>query len=925
MPECTAAHSKDGSALPLGCTTREARHTTPCNRTLCATEPSSHRRFFDFIFVYPYPLFTFQYSYTSTTLQLKQGAVRKRSKWGSVMRIGLIGASLCLCLVGISHAQSAKASIRKDLNVPAEDLSPALQTVATTYEFQVLYPTSIVKDLKTSGAVGSLTSDEALRKVLTGTGLTYKFLDSNTITVYSASSAPSGASATAGQSTSDQTSTGTGGGKKSSQDFRVAQVDQGKGSQSSAVANQAATSQSNSNGPSTGLEEIVVTAQKREERLQNVPISISVLSGDSLDRSNQGVSEALNAVPGVATQQNYLGGGTVVVIRGVAPALPIISGSSPVAYYLDSVPFGLVKSAIAPDSNAYDLQRVEVLRGPQGTLYGASALNGVVRVLTNDADLSSFDLKARVSDSGTQYGGNNYRGDIAVNVPIIQDKLAIRAVVGYENDSGWIDQPNKKNVNDTEVRTYRLKVNAQPVDNLSIGLSAWSSHSDSGAPSVGYAFDKNASVLNQPDATDYDTYDAKIAYQFTHFSISSSTSYLDYSNYGNLGLDFPPYSAPGTIFFAGEESHVLAEELNVTSVQEGEWRWSVGGMFRRATENRATTFSGLYSFVPHTLSEDISKSYAVYGELSRLFLQDQLELTVGLRHFHDDVSQEEQLGAGTPFLPAASTAEANTPRVVLTWHATDHQMVYASYSQGFRSGFPQDASVPTAAGIAPVQPDRLTNYEIGSKGSLMDGRVAYDSSIYYIHWKGIQQSLTVQSPILANLTVPAIVNSQAANGVGVDFGLSIQPVRDLTLRAAVSWNNLELDGDVLSNNEILFHKGDRPNSSPETTAVVSAEYLFPIGGNGYQGRLLSSANYTSPQDYRGFGFNNAVAVQSGDAIVLARASFSIDSPSHWTATLYGENLNNDRGSPVKVFIGVPNWNAQIRPRTVGVQAEYKFR
>src|SRR4029077_10101721 len=175
-----------------------------------------------------------------------------------------------------------------------------------------------------------------------------------------------------------------------------------------------------------------------------------------------------------------------------------------VAYYLDSVPFGLVRSAVAPDSDAYDLQRVEVLRGPQGTLYGASALNGVVRVLTNDADLSNFDLRARASDSGTEFGGNNYRGDVAVNLPVVENKLAVRGVLGYQNNSGWVDQPDKNGVNWSELRTYRAKVNAQPTGELSIGLSAWSERDGAGAPSFGYTYNKTSSLLDQPITNNYD-------------------------------------------------------------------------------------------------------------------------------------------------------------------------------------------------------------------------------------------------------------------------------------------------------------------------------------------------------------------------------------------------------------------------------------
>jgi iron complex outermembrane recepter protein len=680
-----------------------------------------------------------------------------------------------------------------------------------------------------------------------------------------------------------------------------------------------------SSSDNLAMGEIVVTAQKRPERLQNVPISISVLTGNNLDKSTfEGVSDALNTVPGVSTQQNYLGGGTVMVIRGVAPGFPTFSGSSPVAYYLDSVPFGLVRSSIAPDAGAYDLQQVEVLRGPQGTLYGASALNGVVRVLTNDADLDHFDFKARVSDSETQYGGNNNRADVAVNVPIIEDKLAVRAVIGYENDDGWINQPTKANANWTELGTYRIKVNAQPTQELSIGLSAWSSRENSGAPNVGYTFDQEASKLAQPTSTNFDAYGAKVAYQFPLFTIFSATSYLDYSNKGLLGLDVPFFNAPNTLFFSGDNSDVVSEEVNLSSVQQGEWRWSVGGIYRRVTDNLFQYYTGLYATVPTSLFLNTSKSYAVYGEITRLFADDRLELTAGVRHFKDDESQNDQIGTGTPFLPAASNDEANTPRGVLTWHMTDRLMAYASYSQGFRSGFSQTADVlVTYPAFPALRPDRLRNYEVGSKGSFMDGRITYDAFVYYMKWQDIQQQLIV--PFENSPGIPAIVNGQSASGVGTDYSLSIEPIQDLTVTAGVSWNDLEMDRAVISGGSVLFQKGDRPVSSPETTGDVAASYVFALG-DGFKGRVSTSANYTSSLSYRMVSSPGAPAVvQDGDAMVSLRARFSIESPDHWTATLYGDNLNDERGSPVRAFIGVDNWDARVRPRTVGAQLDYHLR
>jgi outer membrane receptor protein involved in Fe transport len=287
------------------------------------------------------------------------------------------------------------------------------------------------------------------------------------------------------------------------------------------------------------IEEVIVTAQKRAERLQDVPISIAVLGGEGLDKSTvEGVTEALKRVPGV-TNTVGVNGGTQLAVRGVSAGGPLFSGSSPVAYYLDSVPFGFVKTAIVPDSNAYDVERVEILRGPQGTLYGASAQNGVVRVLTRDANPDAFELKTRTSVSTTDGGGDNYRVDAALNVPLVEDKLAARAVVGYQDMDGWVDAPNRDDVNDAKLVSYRLKVNARPTENLSIGLSAWRSDNDYGAPSTSDDQGRVASVHDQSIATDYDVYGLKIAYDFAGIRLTSSTSYLDYQNIYDLGFFLP--------------------------------------------------------------------------------------------------------------------------------------------------------------------------------------------------------------------------------------------------------------------------------------------------------------------------------------------------------------------------------------------------
>jgi outer membrane receptor protein involved in Fe transport len=673
------------------------------------------------------------------------------------------------------------------------------------------------------------------------------------------------------------------------------------------------------NEHSVDLEEIIVTAQKREERLQNVPISISVLSGTQLETPTiTSVTEALSTVPGVATNQSYNGGGTVVTIRGVAVGQALVAGSSPVAYYIDSVPFGLVRSAIAPDQNVYDLQRVEVLRGPQGTLYGASALNGVVRVLTNDADLHSFDVKVRGSDSGTDGGGNNYRGDVAVNVPIVEGKVAARAVVGYEHDSGWIDTPLKNDVNDAELRNYRLKINAEPTDQVSIGLSLWSARDKYGAPSTAGDNGKNASVLNQPIKTDFDAYAVKLGYSFSGYSLSSATSYLKYRDDANF--DFTSLAHFPIEFFTGIDSNVLSEEILLNSPGDGAWRWSVGGMYRRATEGLFQYLSSLGPAQGFLLAQDdTSRSFAGFGQITRMFLDGRLEATAGLRQFEDHVTQEGHLAPAAPLVHSEGRFHATTPRAVLTWHANENLMIYGSYSQGFRSGFPQIITVP--ATVPPVNADTLHNYESGAKGGLWSGRVNFDLAVYYMDWKHVQQLLNVP---FGNIYTTAVVNGQSASGEGVDIAVTTQPMQGLTLGVNGSWNNLEMDSAVYSGGAVLFHKGDRLTMSPETTAGASAAYAFALGGSGLTGRLSASVNYTSAQSYRANPGGPIVVVGIGDPIVIGRVGMSVESRDHWSATLFVNNVNNERGAVIRPYM-VPELTSRVRTRTAGVQLEYHFK
>jgi outer membrane receptor protein involved in Fe transport len=653
--------------------------------------------------------------------------------------------------------------------------------------------------------------------------------------------------------------------------------------------------------------EIVVTAQRREETLTKVPISIGVLSGAALDTSSaEGVAEALRSVPGVTTSQYYQGGGSGVTVRGVTANAPTLNGSNPVSYYLDTVPFSFVKSAIAPDSNAFDLQRVEVLRGPQGTLYGASALNGVVRVLTNDADLGAIDFKARGAVSYTEEGSVNFRADGMINMPIVEDKLGIRFVAGYTSNDGWLDRPNKENFNSARNLSIRAKVGFRPIDDLRIDFSYWRARDSYGGPSIGDVDYYRSTRVPEPMSIDYDALGLKIAYDIGDVTLTNSTGYLTLDNNGIFDYAGTIFNTTLTSEF---KTRIFSNETTLSSNSSSTFNWSVGGSYRsardeliQATDPNFFNYTGL----------DKSNAFAIFGEATKEL--GRLRLTGGLRYFKDHVSARAEVPVAAP---VTANFSAVTPRAVLSWLPNDRSNLYLSYSQGFRSGAIQfqglvPASFPT------LKPDRLTNYEAGVKTALFDNRVQFEGAVYYIDWQDVQQSLRIP---FNEAIVTALVNGSSASGFGVDAKISARVTPAFTVTVAGNWNQLTLDSPVISQGTMLFDKGDRLNRSPAATLSGSAVYAFSIGAR--KASLSGALNYTSPQEDRTVSGGQRL-ISRGQNQLIGGTRLSVDASEQFRVTLYVDNITNQNHYIVGAAgIATRDFDARVRPRTFGLQFEYR--
>lgn len=665
------------------------------------------------------------------------------------------------------------------------------------------------------------------------------------------------------------------------------------------------------------LEEVVVTAQRREERLQEVPIAISVLGGERLDASRaSGVLEELSTVPSVATVAQP-DGRSYIVIRGVAPQ---IAGVSPVGFYYDMVPVSFLTIALVPDANVYDLQRVEVLKGPQGTGYGIGSSTGVVRALTNDPDASKLEAKGRVSVSSTQGGKTNYLADAAFNAPIVDGRLAIRGVVGQENWGGWIDRPNKQDANDGDATSIRLKIGGEIVDGLNTVASLWHSKRRNGHAAADDNGNRNV-PYEEYGTSSMDLYSFVLRKDFGAFSLVSSTSYLDLDQTAFKQSIFTPPNVQNNFWW----HRSVAEEINLTSNSAGPLKWSTGLFYRSIEERNAlkpTSPLATINTVSFNYDERAAAdSYAAFGEMS--YSLSKFEILAGLRY-----SKEMRTArSGLPNINYADEGSFNkvTPRVVLSWKPNQNVLTYLSYAEGFRSGVMQTQASFSQGFTQPAKSDLLRNYELGNKATVFGGMLSWEAAVYYLDWQDVQQNLTYP---LGGSFVAAFLNAGSASGFGGEVSVTLRPTESFQIVGSYSQNNLEVDEDVLSRGVVLFHQGDRLALSPKSTYSAFADYMTPVRDDL---EFTIGANVSSySTQYLRFLLGVVTDIPS-PAITTAGLNVGIShQDGSWRASLFVDNLTNENDALSNNYaaatppIGNVDDGLRPRPRTVGVQFEVKF-
>lgn len=715
------------------------------------------------------------------------------------MRLTVAALVACSSLVGITSADEARASIRQPTNIGAQQLAPALTKLAKDRHVQLVYRSDLVKDRSTGGAAGDLTFEEALKQILSGTGLTYQFLENNAITLVPADD------------------------------------DAGVNQRSQIPA----VPPARSDDPAR-LEEVVVTATKRAEKLSDVPLAVQALTADELQK--QGARSFDDYARSVAGLQ-YVSTGAgrdQIFMRGIAAPQGYIGMQSAIGVYLDDVPIS--EGLNQPDLNLYDIDRVEVLRGPQGTLYGSASMGGTIKLVTNKPDTHNLSAFADADVSYTGHGSANGQYNAVFNLPIVVDTAAIRGVFYGRNLSGYLGSAvlNQSHVNDENTYGGRLAVRLTPRDDLTVDLTGMYQRTDQGAYNRVDSVNGDVDALSQyrhfnEDFRDKSTVlNAAIQYRGSTLDLVSSTSYNRRTREEGddlTGLDLFGDLAV-TPSLQSYHTRSFTQEFRANSTRQGWFGWLVGAYFSKVRNEFFQSVDSTDGVAVFGLPSDniailqqsaTTLELAGFGEASiRPFAG--FTVTGGLRY--DTVklnanSARSGLLFGGLLADGADTSQHEViPKLNLSYKLRD-ALVYAQASKGFRIGGLNVTFQPTGDGFVfprAYAPDSLWNYEIGWKASVLNGGLTVDADAFLINWTNIQLDLQHEG-------YDYLTNAGNARSKGVELQVTARPARSWNVGGQLTYT----DSHLTTTTPGVGVEGDRVPFVPKISASGFVEYHTALG------------------------------------------------------------------------------------------------
>ncbi|WP_235538656.1 TonB-dependent receptor [Sphingomonas sp. Root710] len=735
---------------------------------------------------------------------------------------------------------------------------------------------------------------------------------------------------------------------------------------STAAPNHDATAAMEQGADGTAVGEIVVTAQKRSESLQKIPLAVTAVTGADLERRGiRDVQGMVSSIPNLNLGVNI--GAAKVSLRGIGLENQSAAAEGSIAFHSDGVFLSRPITALA---SFYDVQQVEVLRGPQGTLYGRNATGGSINITTRKP---TQDLSGYFNLTAGNYSRITVEG--AVSGAIVRDVLAVRVAFQTQNRDGFGKNVITGNdVDDLNSRAIRGTVLFTPSERLTVDLKAdyfrerdraGAFHSPGGAgfsapgvPIIRYG-EAQGGIL-PTDLRDVSAEDdpqnvlkfwgvqGKITYALSDgIEISSLTAYRSTSNFGLTDLDGT--NLPLVKQFRTEDSKQFSEELQLSGKAD-RLSWLLG-LFYFHENNKGITADPLNPartlfFGPDILTTGFlaggslkTDALAAFGQATYEVVDD-LRITLGARYSSEKKTDHDDLAFDifTPYEGSFATPQATldrskrfksfTPRVAVDYQMTPDVLLYASWSKGFKSG-----TYSLGAGTPPVDPEKVSAFEAGIKSQLFDRRLRLNLAGFYYDYKDLQvgkvvgtTSATLQLENAATATI---------YGLEAEFEARISPQFQIDGNAA--WLHARFDsyisadparpfgdGTTLDNGIPAFNlKGKRLSQSPEFAVFVGAQYRVPsrLGEFTLRGEVAwKDRVYFTP-------FNLDYVGQGPNARVNLFLNW-LSNDEHWTGSLFVKNLtdktvvaNLNVSSSV---VGFPLTGYLEDPRTYGLTIGYKF-
>ena len=732
----------------------------------------------------------------------------------------------------------------------------------------------------------------------------------------------------------------------------------------SALAANAQTAAAQDKPEVTQMEKVVVTATKREAVLTDVSLGISAISEKALEARGITTLEDLGTTAAGMNIIKTSPGENLIVSRGISTSQSLSIQSGPaVGVYIDEMPLVGMTSGV-PDFGLWDVSRVEMLRGPQGTLYGESAMAGTIRIISNAPEASKFAAKVQLTQSSVKDGSSGQSLRAMVNIPLSEGVAALRATVSSVKDPAWIDVPDLKikDANTRQQTDSRLALRLTPNARLKIDASIWHQQSDGkgssnqtspgiySPPALGIITGLGvAPIANgqlNSDNRSADLLNLTVNYDFGAFSLVSATSQAkqtvntitdarDTLPIGLLDFGVPAavmsYVVPNSSALDTRKGSLTmsSEELRLVSNGDQRFNWTVGGYFKkldRSVNNNWNFNIPNLPFADNSLvvSDTSSNAKAYFGEAD-LKLSEAVTATAGLRSYSDTrkatanvKSFSNVFGVPVGVYSTNSDEQQTTYNAILSWKPNPQMNLFARAASGFRSGGPnlwvQDpVHIPLS-----FKAEKIQSVELGLKSNPASWLVA-NVYVYKNDWNDKQINLSTPNGLY-----DYTANASTATAQGAEFELQAYPSKGLSLSAALTYTDASITKDLLnSGGKLIAKSGSQlPYVSP-WELKASVDYRWPLAEGrtavANLGYVYRNANYSD--------ISNAASTNNG-SLNLVNLRAGLESFKK-TWGIFGTVRNLGNATSISTIqqatggYGV-RYPSYIQPRTIGIELQAAY-